>query len=277
MKYNNYHSKVILITGASSGIGEASVKRLLDKGCKVYATARNADSLTALQQVGAVPVSMDVCDEESMTAGVQSIIDKEGRIDVLVNNAGYGFFGPIETVPIDDARRQVEVNVFGLARLIQLVLPYMRQQGCGRIINVASMAGHFCEPRGGWYHATKYAVVALSDCLRMETRSFGIKVSLIEPGAIRSKWSDKAMQNMESVTQGTVYEHGASRQAKLFRLCYAKYASTPDVIARCITHAATSRHPRIRYRKGFGSTFFILLNRIMPQRWFDALMYRVFG
>ena len=178
---------------------------------------------------------------------------------------------------MEDARRQFDVNVFGLARLTQLVLPVMRGQGGGRVVNVASMAGHFCEPRGDWYHASKYAVVALSQCLRMDTHDMGIRVSLIEPGAIRSEWSDIAMDHMEESVRGTVYECGAHRQSTLFRWAYSRLATSPEVIAKAIFRASTSRRPRLSYRRGLGASVMPLLNAILPQRWFEALMRKVFG
>lgn len=269
--------KVILITGASSGIGMSAASMLLKKGHIVYAAARRTERMADLQQAGAHILPMDVTDDASMDEGVKHILNAEGRIDVVVNNAGYGFFGALENVPIEEARRQFEVNVFGLARLTQLVLPSMRAQHSGRIVNVASMAGHFCEPHGAWYHATKYAVVALSDCLRMEAKPFGIEVSLIEPGAIASEWCDIAMNHLEASSEGTVYEAGARQHSKLFRWAYSHFASPADRVGKAIAHAATTRRPRIRYRKGFGASLFVLMHDIMPTRWFDAMARRMFG
>lgn len=262
--------KVILITGASSGIGEVAALRLLGRGCVVYAAARRMERMSDLAAAGAHLLSMDVTDDETMRLGVERIMQEQGRIDVLVNNAGYGSYGAIECVPIDEARRQMEVNVFGLASLTQMVIPHMRQQGFGRIINVASIAGHFNEPRGGWYHATKHAVVALSDSLRMELRPFGIKVVLIEPGMIASEWADIAMQHLEEISRNTPYEKSAQRQAQFFRSGYSRYATPADRVAHSIEKASLYKHPRVRYRDGFGSTMFPLLHSILPTRWFDA-------
>lgn len=270
-------SKVILITGASSGIGKSAALELLARGNIVYAAARRVERMADLEAAGAVVLGMDVTDEASLCAGVERIIAEQGRIDVLVNNAGYGYFGALETVSMDEARRQFDVNVFGLARLCQLVLPHMRSAGSGRIANVASMAGHFCEPRGDWYHATKYSVVALSECLRMEVRPFGIKVVLIEPGAIRSSWCDIAMDHMEECCAGTAYEAGAAKHSKLFRWAYGHFATDPKVIARAIVKASQKRRPRLHYRKGFGATAFPLCSKLLPARWFDALCGKLFG
>jgi len=270
-------AKVVLITGASAGIGMRAAELLLDKGCIVYAAARREEKMQPLKEKGAHIIKMDLTDESSISVGVARVISEQGRIDVLINNAGYGYFGPLELVPLDEARRQFEVNVFGLASLCQKVLPIMRERRKGRIVNVASMAGHFCEPRGDWYHATKYAVVALSECMRMELSDFGIKVAVVEPGAIKSEWTDIAMKNMEDCCAGTPYEKSARNQARLFRWGYAKFASTTDGVARAIVRAATSWCPRLTYRKGYGSSFIIFAKAIMPERMFEGMMKKMFN
>ncbi|MBO4763534.1 MAG: SDR family NAD(P)-dependent oxidoreductase [Candidatus Methanomethylophilaceae archaeon] len=169
--------QVILITGASSGIGYETAEALAKMGHMVYGAARRTEKIAPLEALGVVPIKMDVTDEKSLQAGVQAILEKEGRIDILINNAGYGSLGAIETVPIEEARRQMEVNVFAIARLTQLVLPGMRAKRHGRIINISSLAGKMTIPFGGWYNISKYSVEAFSDALRMETRPFGIKAS----------------------------------------------------------------------------------------------------
>jgi len=178
-------TRTALVTGASSGIGEDTARKLQALGYIVYGAARRTDRLQALTTDGIRPLAMDVTDDASMNAGVNRILEETGRIDVLVNNAGYGSYGAIEDVPINEARRQFEANVFGLARLTQLITPHMRTQGSGTIINISSMGGKLTTPLGGWYHATKYAVEALSDALRIELSSFGIDVVVVEPGGIR--------------------------------------------------------------------------------------------
>ena len=193
---------VALVTGASSGIGEDTAHKLRALGYIVYGAARRTDRLQALAADGIRPLAMDVTDDASMSAGVNRILEETGRIDVLVNNAGYGSYGAIEDVPIDEARRQFEVNVFGLGRLTQLVTPHMRAQGSGTIINISSMGGKLTTPLGGWYHATKYAVEALSDALRMELRPFGIDVVVVEPGGIRTEWSSIAADHLEATAEG---------------------------------------------------------------------------
>jgi NAD(P)-dependent dehydrogenase (short-subunit alcohol dehydrogenase family) len=180
----NPSPQVALVTGGSSGIGECTVLELLDAGYVVYTAARRVERMQPLADAGAHVFAMDVTDDASMVAGIERIIDEQGRIDVLVNNAGYGSYGAVEDVPIEEARRQFEVNVFGLARLIQLATPHMRAQRSGRIINISSIGGKFYEPFGGWYHATKFAVEGLSDSLRLELKPFGVDVVIIEPGPI---------------------------------------------------------------------------------------------
>lgn len=265
--------KIVFITGASSGIGYDAARSLAMQGHKVYAGARRTDRLESLKEYGVTPLYIDVTDDASCVAAVQGILDAEGRIDVLVNNAGYGFFGAVENVPIDDARNQLEVNVFGLARLCQLVLPSMREHKSGRIINIASVAGHMSMTFGAWYCASKQSVEALSDALRMEVRPFGIKVSIIEPGPIRTNWGLIAADHLEKTSTGTAYEKTALKQSSMFRLAYgSKILPKPKVVTKKICRAVNSRCPRIRYRAGFGAGLIIFFHTILPSRWWDAIM-----
>ena len=266
-------SKVILVTGASSGIGYDTARLLASQGHKVYGAARRVDKIETLSPLGVVPVRMDVTDGESVQAGVQEVLSREGRIDVLVNNAGYGYFGAIETVSMEEARRQVEVNVFGLARLTQLVLPVMRSQGSGRIINLSSVAGRTVLPFGGWYHVSKYSVEAFSDALRMEMKPFGVDVVLIEPGGIRTDWGIIAARHLEESSKGTAYEQPASRMAALMNKGYSgKYLSKPSVISKAICRAVKARRPRTRYRTGRGAGLLMFFHAVLPTRWWDSLM-----
>lgn len=272
----SFSRKVILITGASSGIGYDAALILAGQGHKVYGAARRVELMDGLREKGVVPVRMDVTDEQSMLDGVQSIIDAEGRIDVLVNNAGYGYMGAIENVTITEAKRQIEVNVFGLARLTQLVLPYMREQKSGRIINTSSVAGKAVIPFGGWYNVSKYSVEALSDALRIEVKPFGIKVCLIEPGGIKTDWGIIAADNLEVSSKDTAYEDAGLRMARLLRYGYtSNLLSNPIRVARAITRAVNARCPKVRYRLGAGSGLIVILHAILPARWWDAIM-RVF-
>ena len=265
-------SQVILITGASSGIGFDAAEALAKQGHRVYAAARRVERMEPLKALGVVPLRMDVTDEASMEEGVRMVLEAEGRIDALVNNAGYGYFGAIENVPLEDARRQLEVNVFGLARLCQLVLPSMREQGSGRIVNISSVAGKAVLYFGGWYHVSKFSVEALSDALRMELKPFGINVSMIEPGGIKTNWGIIAADHLAESSKGTPYEAEGLRESETMRKAYSmRLLSKPSVVTRAISRAINSRHPRARYRVGFGAGTLVFLHALLPTRWWDAL------
>ena len=266
-------NKVILITGASSGIGYDAAGTLARQGHRVYAAARRLELMEPLKSLGVQVIRMDVTDEESMQEGVRKVIQSEGRIDVLVNNAGYGFFGAIETVPMEDARRQLEVNVFGLARLTQLVLPHMRKQGSGRIINTSSIAGKMVFYMGGWYNVTKYSVEAFSDALRMEMKPFGIDVVMIEPGAIKTDWGIIAAKHLKESSAGSAYETVGTQWADNMDWFYkTNLLSSPQVITKAISQAVNSRHPKARYCRGRFSIIGRLAHALMPARWWDATM-----
>ena len=264
--------QVILLTGASSGIGFDAAATLARQGHRVYAAARRVERMEPLKELGVVPLRMDVTDEASMEAGVRTVLEAEGRIDVLVNNAGYGYFGAIENVSMEEARRQQEVNVFGLARLCQLVIPSMRKQGSGRIVNTASVAGKSVLYFGGWYHVSKYSVEALSDALRMELKPFGIDVVIIEPGGIKTDWGHIAADHLAESSKGTPYEAEGLREAQTMHKAYSmRLLSKPSVVTRAISKAVNSRRPRARYRVGFGAGTLVFLHTILPARWWDAL------
>ncbi len=271
-------TRTALVTGASSGIGEDTARRLQALGYVVYGAARRTDRLQALATDGIRPLTMDVTDDASMTTGVNRILEETGRIDVLVNNAGYGSHGAIEDVPIDEARRQFEVNVFGLARLTQLVSPHMRAQGSGTIINISSIGGRLTTPLGGWYHATKYAVEALSDALRMELRPFGIDVVVVEPGAIRTAWWSIAADHLEATAEGSAYADQIRAVAGAMRSeSNQRRFSPPVVIARTVGKIITARRPRPRYAVGFMAGPLIAARRVLPDRAFDQLIGAAFG
>ena len=208
----SHPSKAVLVTGCSSGIGRATAIRLADKGWPVYATARRLESIADLEQHGCRLLQLDVTDEASMQAAVGAIEAESGAVGVLVNNAGYSQSGAIESVSMDDVRRQFETNVFGLVRLTQLVLPGMRAQGWGKVVNVSSMGANFTFPGGGFYHATKYALEAISDALRFEVRAFGIDVVVIQPGLIKTSFGDTALAAIDEATEaaGPTDEFNAS-------------------------------------------------------------------
>lgn len=263
--------KVVLITGASSGIGEAAARLLADAGFVVYAAARRLDRMAGLEPLGVKLLRMDVSQDESMAEGVATILRAEGRIDVLVNNAGYGSYGALEDVPMSEARYQFEVNVFGLARLTQLVVPHMRAQRSGRIINVSSIGGRFGEPHGSWYHATKYAVEGLSDSWRMELRQFGIEVVVIQPGAIKTEWNQIARENLLKVSGDTAYGKLARGHAAMLAKADQR-GSEAIVTAEIIRRAATARHPKTRYAAGGGAGPFLLLRSLLSDRQLDKLI-----
>ena len=265
--------KVILITGASSGIGFDAAQTLARQGHRVYAAARRVELMEPLKTDGVKVLRMDVTDESSMQQGVEAVIQAEGRIDVLVNNAGYGFFGAIETVPLEEARRQLEVNVFGLARLTQLVLPYMRKQGSGRIVNTSSIAGKMVFYMGGWYNVTKYSVEAFSDALRMEMKPFGIDVVMIEPGAIKTDWGIIAARHLKESSEGTAYETAGTQWANNMDWFYkTNMLSKPSAITKAISRAVNSRRPKARYCRGRFSFVGRIAHALMPARWWDAMM-----
>ena len=262
--------RVILITGASSGIGYDAAVILAKQGHKVYGAARRVELMEPLRELGIVPLRLDITDDASIEACVKTIIETEGRIDVLVNNAGYGYLGAIENVPMTEARRQLEVNLFGLARLTQLVLPHMRAQHFGRIINTSSIAGKGVILFGGWYNVSKFSVEAFSDALRMETKPFGIDVCIIEPSAIKTAWGIIAADNLEKSSRGTAYERTGLNMAGFLRRMYTgNLLSGPQVIAKAISRAVNARCPRARYRAGLGARAFLTLHALLPARCWD--------
>lgn len=266
-------NKVALVTGASSGIGEATARKLLAEGYKVYAGARRVERMQGLAQAGAVPLALDVTDESSMSAAIEQIRQEAGRIDALVNNAGYGSYGALEDVPMAEARRQFEVNVFGLARLTQLALPLMRAQRSGAVVNITSIGGKMHEPLGSWYHATKFAVEGLSDCLRMELEPFGIHVIVIEPGAIKTEWGGIARDGMLQYSGATAYAPQAQAHARMFEGAdQSNMASPPEVVANTIARALRARRPRTRYATGGGAKIILALRSLTSDRGFDWLM-----
>jgi NAD(P)-dependent dehydrogenase (short-subunit alcohol dehydrogenase family) len=216
---------------------------------------------------------LDVTDDTSISDAVSAILAESGRIDLLVNNAGYGSYGSLEEVPLEEARRQFDVNVFGLARLIQLVLPVMRAQKSGRIINVSSVGGKIGEPFGSWYHATKFAVEGLSDCLRMELNPFGIDVVIIEPGAILTEWNSIARDGLMKYSEGGPYGAGARAHTQMLASAdKGSLPSPPSVVAATIVKAARSRKPKTRYATGGGAQFILFLRRVLSDRGFDGFM-----
>lgn len=270
-------AKVALVTGASSGIGEVTARKLQELGYTVYGAARRADRMVALEKSGVRTIAMDVTDESSMTAGIEQIIAETGRIDVLVNNAGYGSYGSVEDTPMDEARRQFEVNIFGAMSLTQKILPYMREQASGTIVNISSMGGKIYTPLGGWYHGTKFALEALSDSLRMEVEPFGIDVVVIEPGGIATEWGGIAADNVEKISGTGAYREQAQAVAKSLRGGGANRGSKPTVISDAIAKALTAEKPKTRYAVGFGARPLIAARAVLSDRAFDKLISLAMG
>jgi NAD(P)-dependent dehydrogenase (short-subunit alcohol dehydrogenase family) len=266
--------KVALVTGASSGIGKATAKLLVEDGFIVYGVSRRLEKMSELKDIGVKLLALDLADDASIVNGVAEILEHEKRIDVIVNNAGYGSYGALEDVPMAEARYQFEVNIFGLARLTQLLTPTMRGQGSGKIINISSIGGSGGEPHGVWYHATKYALEGLSDCLRMELQQFGIDVVIIKPGAILTEWNTIARENLMKVSGHTAYKDLVQKHVKMLANADTM-ASPPEVVAETIMKAVKSNRPKTRYATGRGSSIILCLQRILSDRLQDKLFLSV--
>ena len=270
--------KIILATGASSGMGREAVKLLASGGHTVYAGARRMDRMDDLSKHGIVPVEMDVTKSADNERVVSRIIDAEGRIDVLINNAGFGLYGTVEDIPLEDARYQFEVNLFGLAHLTQLVLPHMRARGAGRIVNVSSMGGRVFTPFGAWYHATKHAVEGWSDCLRIETAPFNIQVVLIQPGMIRTEFGEVLGRGIQKYYGDSAYKAGLDRFFAAASDPKAMSRVTdPSVLARVFVKAATTAHPRRRYVKGAMACPLMFIRKWFGDAVYEAILRRIFG
>ncbi|MFE2599469.1 oxidoreductase [Streptomyces sp. NPDC059396] len=269
-------TQVALITGASSGIGAEVARKLKSKGYIVYGAARRADRLAELEADGIRTFEMDVTDDASITAGVKGIIDETGRIDVLVNSAGYGLLGSVEETPVGDGRHMFEVNVFGAMRLTQLVVPYMREQRSGRIINVSSIGGKIYSPLTTYYNGSKHALEVMSDCLRLELGQFGIDVVVVEPGGVRTEWPKIAADHVEKNSGQGPYARQARGVAEGLRLSETgsrRYVPAA-VVADGIVKAVTAKKPKTRYPVGYGAKAVIRLRWLLSDRAFDSLALR---
>jgi NADP-dependent 3-hydroxy acid dehydrogenase YdfG len=271
----------VLITGCSTGIGAATASLLVDKGFTVYATARKVDTLRDLEAKGCRTLALDVTDEDSMAAAVAQVESDEGSVWGLVNNAGYSQSGALETLTLDSVRAQFETNVFGLLRMTQLVLPGMRRAGSGRIVNIGSMGGKLTFPGGGVYHATKYAVEALSDAMRFEVQGFGVKVVLVEPGLITTDFAKTAVASVDSGTTGASGDDGPYARfnksvrkgtADVYAGPMAKLGGPPEVVAKVVAKALSSRSPRARYTVTPSAKLAIAQRRVTPDRLWDLSM-----
>ncbi len=270
--------KVALVTGASSGIGRATAEQLLKDGFVVYVVARRLEKMADLETMGAIAIKMDITIEDDIQNVINQITREYGGVDVLVNNAGYAIYGAIEDITIEEARRQFEVNLFGLARLTQLVLPYMREMKAGTIINITSIGGKIYTPLGAWYIATKHALEGWSDCLRIETKQFGINVVIVEPGLIITEFGDVMNQPMLDRSEGGAYENHAQSLATALEESYKKpnAGSPPSVIANVISKAVKSRKPKTRYAAGKMAKPLLFARRWLSDRMFDkAVMSQI--
>ena len=269
--------KTVLVTGASSGIGYATAQTLARVGHTVYASARKVEALKPLEALGCRPLQLDVTLERSRVDAVRHIETQHGAVDILVNNAGYGLSGVVEELELEAMHRQFETNVFGLVRLSQLVLPAMRAKGWGRIVNVGSVGGSFTAPGAGAYHASKYAVEAFSDALRMETRGFGVGVALIKPTGVQTPFAVTLERSAPLPDPDSPYRAFAENSARVTRELFGKNARiagiiAPEQVARAILSATQDRVPRSRYVVGLSGHVYLTLRRMLSDRAWDALM-----
>jgi NAD(P)-dependent dehydrogenase (short-subunit alcohol dehydrogenase family) len=270
-------SKAVLITGCSSGIGRETARHLASGGWTVYATARLPETLADLEAAGCTTLACDVTDEESMRACVDAVVAAEGAVGVLVNNAGYSQSGAVESVDMDSIRRQFETNVFGLIRMSQLVLPGMRDQAWGRIVNLSSMGGRLTFPGGGIYHATKHAVEAICDAMRFEVAGFGVDVVCVEPGLIVTGFGEAAARSLEegAAAEGPYGEFnarvGAATEA-VYKGPMRRLGGGPETVARTIERAISARRPRSRYKVTPSAKLAIAQRRLVSDRVWDRAM-----
>ena len=270
-------SRAALVTGCSSGIGRATAERLAATGWTVYATARKPETLRDLEARGCRTLALDVTDEASMQAAVAAVEGEHGAVGALVNNAGYSQNGAIETVPLEKVRAQFETNVFGLVRLTQLVLPAMRRARAGKIVNLSSMGGKLVFPGGGFYHASKYAVEAISDALRFEVKAFGIDVIVIEPGLIKTAFGETAVANVAEAGDGAYAQFNA-HVAAAHESVYEKgspmgrLGGPPEAVAKVIEKALAAKRPRARYTVTPSAKLLMTQRALLPDRGWDAVM-----
>lgn len=265
--------KIVLVTGASAGIGKATAIYLAQNGYKVYGGARRADKLAELKGYGIIPITLDVTNDSSIVSCVDYILGESGSIDILVHCAGLGSYGALEDVPLQEARNQLEINLFAAARLTQLVLPGMRKNKFGKIVNISSIGGKVGLPMGSWYHASKFALEGLSDSLRNEVRQFGIDVIVIEPGGTKSEMKGLGAVDLMRVSGDTVYGELASGLAKMYREM-EKNDSDPLVIAKLIRTGIEAKNPKTRYIGGKMAKPMLFMRKVLPDKLFDRMLMR---
>jgi NAD(P)-dependent dehydrogenase (short-subunit alcohol dehydrogenase family) len=266
-------NKTALVTGASSGMGKAIARRLIQDGYQVYVAARKVENMADLARLGAQPLRMDISKDDEIVAGINTILSQTGGVDVLVNNAGFGLYGPVEEIGIDEARYQFEVNLFGAARLTQLLLPAMRAKGSGHIVNITSMGGKMYSILGAWYHATKHALEGWSDCLRLEVAEFGIKVVIIEPGVIETGFGDAASDSITKRSASGPYGRLVKMVAMSIKKTYGQgTGSSPDLIADVVSRAVKDSNPSTRYAAGKFAKMLIRMRVWLGDRVFDRII-----
>ena len=264
--------KVILITGASSGMGKESAKALIQQGHIVYTVARRIENMQDLKTLGGHPIQMDVTKESDVDNVINTIIAEQGKIDVLWNNAGFGLYGSIEDVALDEARKQMEVNVFGMAAMTQKVVPYMRKQKSGTIINTSSMGGKMYFPMGAWYHASKHAVEGLSDCLRLELKPFNIKVVILEPGFIATEFGSVLLNGFEKIRKDSAYKSIMDKIIEGTKKSEQGGNSSPQVISDAILKIVSSKNPKTRYKVGKFSRLMPWMRIYLGDKLFDSIV-----
>ncbi len=267
------NKKVILITGASSGMGKESAKALIQQGHTVYTVARRIDQMQDLKTLGGHPIQMDVTKASEIQNVVDTIIKQEGKIDVLWNNAGYGLYGAVEDVPIEEARQQFEVNLFGLAAITQIVVPYMRKANTGTIINTSSMGGKIYTPMGAWYHASKHAVEGFSDCLRLELKQFKINVVVLEPGIIITEFGDITLKNISKFSSKGAYTTLTNKLVTATQKMFdSGQGSKTTVISNTVSKIINERKPKTRYRVGLFAKPMVWMRIYLGDRLFDKIV-----
>ncbi|MVT39526.1 SDR family NAD(P)-dependent oxidoreductase [Chitinophaga oryziterrae] len=264
-------TKTVLVTGASSGIGQATAIYMAQKGYKVYGAARRIEKMQELKEYGIQPIALDIISDDSVVACVDKVLDETGSVDILINSAGLGSYGALEDVPIAEAKKQLEINLFGVARLIQLVLPGMREKKYGKIVNISSVGGKVGLPMGSWYHASKFAIEGLSDSLRNEVRQFGVDVIVIEPGGTKSEMTTIGADDMMRVSGNTVYGKLAAAIGKMYS-SMEKNAVDPIVIAKLIKKGIEAKHPRTRYIGGTMAKPMLFIRKVLSDKLFDKML-----
>lgn len=268
--------KVIVITGASSGIGKETARQLISEGHRVYPVARRIEQMQDLKAMGGFPMLMDITSDTDIQFVVDTVIKQEGKIDVLLNNAGYGIYGSVEHTSFEEVIDMYNVNLFGLAALTQKVVPYMREAGSGTIINTSSMGGKIYYALGAWYHSTKHALEGFSDCLRLELKPFNIKVVVVQPGLIATEFGDIILNDVAKIPKESPYigmvnqfERGARKTIR------KKGLSEPAVVSNAISKIVNSNHPKTRYRVGKHAKLLVWMRNYLGDRLFDKVISNV--